>query len=178
MRPEVRGGRSLAVGLPDPMNQPEAVLERYAAALRSHGSVCHRDPTKWNAPEAEVFGMLFDELLPHARNGHVDCEYAIATILSLGLRCRTESEMLAEHEKSIIEASFWWARAASKGHWPAVDHLIGNGVGETADRAREVLAKLDRTRPELVGRSMNMPVYGSPIFEAVIQELFGKENQS
>jgi hypothetical protein len=95
------------------------------------------------------------------------CQYALATILSWGLCCASVEEIHAGRATAIEEATRWWSAAAMQGYWPALDNLVTSGVGAEAERARKAWHQLEAEKPDLVGWSHRMPVYGPEFVQEV-----------
>ena len=102
------------------------------------------------------------------------CQYALATILSMGLCCDTEEQFLAGHSAAREAATRWWIAAAMQGFWPALDNLVTSGVGVETQRASEAWDKLEQERPDLVGSSHGMPVYGPDFVRELSRRLYGR----
>jgi hypothetical protein len=102
------------------------------------------------------------------------CQYALATIAWLGLACESEEEFIASHAAVVEETTRWWAAAATQGYWPALDNLVTSGIGPEAERAREACQLLKHARPDLIGVSEGMPVYGPEFFQELSKNLYGR----
>jgi hypothetical protein len=102
------------------------------------------------------------------------CQYALATILSLGLCCESEEQFLVGHSFAREAATRWWIAAAMQGFWPALDNLITSGVGAEAQRAGEAFRQLEQERRDLVGSSHGMPVYGPRFVQELSRRLYGR----
>jgi hypothetical protein len=102
------------------------------------------------------------------------CQYALASILWLGLCCTSEAEIQAGRAAALEEATRWWTAAAMQGHWPALDNLVTSGVGADAERARESWHQLEQERPDLVGSSHSMPVYGPDFVQELCRRFYGR----
>lgn len=102
------------------------------------------------------------------------CQYALATILSMGLCCESEEQFLAGHSAAREAATHWWIAAAMQGFWPALDNLITSGVGAEAQRASEAFRRLEQERRDLVGSSHGMPVYGPEFVQELSRRFYGR----
>src|SRR5438309_8516654 len=105
------------------MNTACALYDRYQSAIRAHGDACATDPQSWHRPDVAEFTELRRLLQPHAESGDVNCQYALGTILWLGLCCESEEQFSAGHAAAIEEATRWWIAAARQGLCPALDNL-------------------------------------------------------
>lgn len=153
---------------------PSDPYARYQAALGNYCQVCHGAPDRWHRPDVAEFTELRRLLLPRAEAGDMHCQYAVATILKLGLQCESEAEFADAQAANLEEASRLWLTAARQGHWPALDNLVTSGVGPEADAARRAFQQLAEERPELVGASHGMPVFGPPFMQQLLRQLYGE----
>ncbi len=160
------------------MSNPDEILRRYDEATDAHIKVCHADPSHWHRADVAEFSSLKALLKPHAEAGHGLCQYALASIWWLGLCCENEEEYRGTYEAAIHEATRWWIAAASQGHWPALDNLITSGVGPEAERARVAAREVERQRPDLIGRSHGMPVYGPEFMQEVCRRFSARADKS
>ena len=142
--------------------------------MRTHSDVCTANPQEWHPPDVAEFSELLRLLKPHAESGDMRCQYAVATILLLGLCCESEAQMAASQGSACEEASRWWVELARQGFTPALDNLVTSGVGAEAQRAREAWRQLGRERRDLVGSSGGMPVYGPEFIEELSRRLYGR----
>jgi len=147
------------------MTDLASLHQRYQSAITAYCEICAADPESWHRPDVAEFSELQCLLLPHAERGDLLCQYALATILWLGLCCESEEEFHRGHALAIERATRWWIAAARQGYCPALDNLVGCGVGPEALRARQARRQLEQERPGLVGRSGGMPVYGPEFIE-------------
>ena len=154
------------------MRNLQALYERYQAAMEAYAEMCTTDPQDWHRPNVVEFMELQHLLLPHAESGDMHCQYAMATILWLGLCYESEQDLIATHPVRIKEATRWWIAAASKGHVYALDNLVTSGIGPEAERARTASDVLERERRDLVGTSEDMPIYGPDFFEELSKRLY------
>jgi len=152
------------------MNSAHALYDRYEAAVRIYGEACAAAPEQWHRPDVAEFKEL---LLPYAESGDMNCQYAIATIHWLGLCCETEEEFLADRS-ARERATRWWIAAAMQGYWPALDNLVTCGVGAEAKRAGEAWDKLKQERPDLIGSSHGMPIYGPEFVQELSRRFYGR----
>jgi hypothetical protein len=153
------------------MSNAREVHARYKATIETHCEACRVDQQRWHQANVE-FAELRRQLLPHAESGDTLCQYALATIAWLGLCCESEEAFIAGHAASVEEATRWWIAAATQGYWPALDNLVTSGVGPEAQRAREASQSLEQTRPDLVGTSHGMPMYGQEFFQELSKNLY------
>ena len=156
------------------MSSLRALYDRYQAACRAHADACAVDPQSWHRPDVDEFTQLSRLLLPHAESGDMACQYALATILWLGLCCESEEQFVASRGASIAEATRWWIAAARQGFWPALDNLVTSGVGPEAQRAGKAWRQLEQERRDLVGSSHGMPVYGPEFVQGLSRRLYGR----
>ncbi|MCC5848810.1 MAG: hypothetical protein JJU29_12030 [Verrucomicrobia bacterium] len=101
------------------------------------------------------------------------CQYALAGMHELGLCCDSEEEYMAGYRAANEMATRWWTMAAMQGLGPALDNLVTSGVGEEAERVRELCRRLEKDRPDLVGTSQGMPIYGPAFFQELHAKVFG-----
>ena len=156
------------------MNNPRSLYDRYQAASRAYTAECASDPSSWHRPDVAEFSELRRLLTPHAESGDMLCQYALATILWLGLCCESKEQYVAGYDSAREEATRWWIAAATQGFWPALDNLITSGVGTEAQRAREAFDKLESERHDLVGSSRGMPIYGDKFMQELSRRFYGK----
>jgi hypothetical protein len=147
--------------------------ERFQAASNAYGEICKKAPERWHRPDVAKFTALQRELLPKAESGDMHCQYALATMLSIGLCCESEEHFLEGHAAAQEAATHWWIKAAKQGYLPALDNLITSGTGAEVQRARDLSRQLEQERPDLVGSSQDMPVYGPDFLQALGQKLYG-----
>ena len=156
------------------MNNSQAIYERYETAMRSYSEGCAAGTNGWHRPDVATFTELLGLLKPLAESADMRCQYAVATILMLGLCCESEQQMAANQGSACEEASHWWITLARQGFTPALDNLVTSGVGAEAHRAREAWRQLARERKDLVGSSTGMPVYGPEFINELSMRLYGK----
>jgi hypothetical protein len=156
------------------MNDLQTVYDRYVSAMADYTRICAADPNTWHRPDVSEFSALKSLLLPHAESGDVHCQYALAVILWMGLCCESEEEMQTRYGSLLAEATLWWAAAAARGYWPALDNLVTDGVGEQAARAKEAGKELERERGDLVGWADKMPIYGQDFVQELSRRLYGR----
>ncbi len=154
------------------MDDLQALHERYQTALDTYAEWSAGQD--WHRPNVAEFRELQRLLLPHAESGDKRSQYAIASILWLGLCCESEEDWIAGHPVRIKEATRWWTAAAAQGHVSALDNLVTSGTGPEADRAREASTVLEQERPDLVEASHGMPAYGPEFFEELSKRLYGE----
>jgi hypothetical protein len=156
------------------MSDLRALSERYQAAFHAWCDACAADPMSWHVPDVAEFIELRGLLLPHAESGDAASQYALATILSVGLCCESAEQFIAGRDASTEEATRWWIAAARQGYWPALDNLITSGVGAEAQRAKAAFRDLKRERPDLVDSSHGMPVYGPELMQELSRRFYGR----
>lgn len=156
------------------MSDSQAIYDRYQAALQAYSDVCANAPGQWHPPDVTKFTELSRLLLPHAESGDMLCQYALATILTLGLCCEHEERPWADQMAAREAATPWWIAAARQGFWPALDNLAVCGVGPEAEQAREGWRQLEQERRDLIGSSHGMPVYGPEFVQELSRRLYGK----
>jgi hypothetical protein len=156
------------------MNNTQAIYERYEVAMRTYSEGCVAETQEWHRPDVAEFSELLRLLRPCAESGDMRCQYAVGTILMLGLCCESEEQMAASQASACEEASRWWIVLAKQGFTPALDNLVTSGVGEEAQRAREAWRQLGRERRDLIGASNGMPVYGPEFIEELSRRLYGR----
>lgn len=156
-----------------PMSNSHALYDRYQAAFRAYAAACASAPEQWHRPDVAEFEELRRLLQPHAESGDMYCQYALATIHSMGLCCESEQRFLSGHVAAREAATRWWIAAAMQGFWPALDTLVTSGVGPEAQRAREAFRQLDDERRDLAGKAQGMPVYGPEFFLELRRRLYG-----
>jgi hypothetical protein len=156
------------------MSNARAIYDRYRAAAQVYAELCATDPQTWHRPNVAEFSELNRLLLPHAESGDMLCQYALATILWMGLGCDSENEFQTGYSTAIAEATRWWIAAAMQGFWPALDNLVSSGVGAQAKRASEAFRELEQARPDLVGWSHGMPIYGPEFVQELCKRLYGQ----
>jgi hypothetical protein len=156
------------------MSNSQAIYDRYQVACEAHSAACISDPSIWHHPDVAEFSELLRLLKPHAESGDMRCQYAVASILWLGLCCESEEQMAASQDSACEEASRWWITLAKQGFTPALDNLVTSGVGPEAQHAREAWRQLARERHDLVGSSCGMPVYGPEFIEELSRRLYGR----
>ena len=74
------------------MTDADALLSEYEAAMTAHCDICAAHPEQYHTPDSATFCSLRSRLMPFAESGDIRCQYAVATILSLGLCHRTEEQ--------------------------------------------------------------------------------------
>jgi hypothetical protein len=156
------------------MNNPQTVCDRYEVAMRVYAEGCAAETEDWHCPDIAEFSELMRLLKPYAESGDMRSQYAIATILMLGLCCESQDQMALSQASACEEATQWWIALAKQGFTPALDNLVTSGVGVGAQRAREAWRQLARERKELVGSSNGMPVYGPEFIEELSKRLYGR----
>jgi hypothetical protein len=155
------------------MTDKLAVYARYEAASQAHTDFCVRTPGNWHPPNVAEFRELKRLLLPHAEAGDTRSQYAVATILFLGLCCESEEQYLRTYDAAVAEATPWWIAAAKQGYWPALDSLLTCGVGAEAERLREASNELMRERPDLISRADGMPIYNDEFMQELSRRIYG-----
>lgn len=155
------------------MDNLQALYERYQAAIQAYAERSATGLQEWHQPDIVEFRELQRLLLPHAESGDMNCQYAMASILWIGLCCESKEDVVAGHEVRMKEATRWWIAAAAQGHVYALDNLATSGIGPEAERAREASRVLEQERRDLVGSSHGMPVYGSDFFTELSRRLYG-----
>ena len=155
------------------MTNADALLAEYEAAVTAHCDICAAAPEQYHVPDAALFRSVRLRLKRFADFGDVRCQYAIATILSLGLCHQTEEQQHQQRNDDMIEASRLWEAAATEGHLPALYNLITSGIGPAADRAREAMRQVEQGQPELISGGHGMPVYGWVFMETVRRSIYG-----
>jgi TPR repeat protein len=156
------------------MSNSHTVYDRYQVAVEAYCRICASAPGRWHCPDVAEFTELRQLLLPHAESGDMRCQYALASILFMGLCCESEEQHSAGHAAAREEATRWWIAAAMQGFWPALDNLISSGVGPEVQQAREAHGQLERERPDLIGSSHGMPVYGPEFMQELSRRLYGR----
>jgi hypothetical protein len=156
------------------MDDAAQTITDFQAAISSYVETCSHSPMEYHAPAADVFQALATRLRPIAEDGHLHCQYALATIHLMKLTCLSEEEERLHHEREIVQATRWLVAAARQGCWPAVDNLVTSGVGPEAERAREGWQELEAERPDLIGKYGSMPVYGPEFTQELCRRLYGK----
>ena len=156
------------------MSNTRALFDRYQISFRAYGDVCATAPERWHRPDVAEFTELHRLLLPHAESGEMYCQYALATILSMGLCSESEDHFLAGHAAAREAATRWWIAAAMQGFWPALDNLVVSGVGPEAERAKESFRHLEKERRDLVGSWRDLPVYGPEFVQELSRKLYGR----
>lgn len=142
--------------------------------MRTYSEGCIAEPEAWHRPDVAEFSELLRLLKPCAESGDMRCQYAVASILMLGLCSKSEEQMAANQGAACEEASHWWIALAKQGFTPALDNLVTSGVGAEAERARAAWRQLARERRDLVGASRNMPVYGPEFIKELSRRLYGR----
>jgi hypothetical protein len=155
------------------MSDKFVVYARYEAASQAHTDFCLRRPGGWHPPDVAQFSELKRLLLPHAEAGDTRSQYAVATILFLGLCCESEEQYVRSYDTAIAEATPWWTAAAKQGYWPALDSLLTCGVGTEAERLREASNQLRRERPDLIGHYQGVPSYGDEFMQELSRRIYG-----
>lgn len=148
--------------------------QRYLTAMNAYAETCSADPENWHPPDATEFSEIARDLLQAAEQGDMYCQYALATILHMGLNLETEEQFVVAMAEANEAATRWWIAAAKQGFWPAVDNLLTSGVGEEAQRIRDAFDQLEKERKNMVGSSHGMPVYTASIFQELSWRLYGK----
>jgi len=149
-------------------------MERFEAAMHAHANRCAENPETWHCSNFVEFIELKKLLLPLAEAGVVHCQYALATIIWLGLCCQSEQEFVQGRDAAAQDATPWWLAAAKHGFWPATDNLVTSGFGSEAREAVKAWEQLESERPDLIGRSHGMPVYGPKFVQELTRRLYGK----
>lgn len=149
----------------------EAVLERYEKASAIYSNMCCINPSEWHRPDTTEFTELRGLLAVHAEGGNVRCQYALASIYWQGL-CSNAQFTRDEYLQAIEKATLWWVAAAAQGFWPAIDNLVTSGIGPEAERAKQECRKLEKDRPNLIGRQGNMPVYGPEFMQELCKRCY------
>jgi len=150
------------------------IYDRYEVAMRVYAEDCAAETEAWHRPDVVEFSELFRLLKPYAESGDMRCQYAVATILWLGLCCGSEEQMAASQASACAEASHWWIALARQGFTPALDNLVTSGLGTEAQRAREAWRQLARERNELVSSWNDMPVYRPEFMKELSRRLYGR----
>lgn len=85
---------------------------------------------------------------------------------------------MSEYQECLKEATKWWIRAASQGHWGALDNLLTCGVGPEAERVRNLAQHFESQRPELVAHDnegeVPMPIYGPNFMQELCKFIYGR----
>jgi len=149
------------------------LLRRYDRACDVYTAETIAHAGAWHRADVEEFSELFESLLPHAYDGESLAQYAVATILWLGMRCETQQEQFDHYQASVTEASRWWIAAAKQGHLGALDNLLTSGVGAEADHLRRIAELVQVERPELVSWSDGMPCFGREYFLELFERTYG-----
>ncbi|QDV74930.1 hypothetical protein K2D_31900 [Planctomycetes bacterium K2D] len=111
----------------------------------------------------EVFAALIPELEREVQQGDMQSAYALAVVLVAGLALRSMEELEAQREDLLVRASELWTKCALSDNWGAVDNLMTEGVGPSAELARRLWSEVHRDRRDLVqfDNDAQMPIYGS-----------------
>lgn len=160
------------------INEYSSLQRQYDAAINEFVNSSIEHAGAWFKPEVETFSRLYLDVLPFAESGDAWAQYAIATVLSLGLRCSTQKEYTESYQSHLPAMSFWWASAAKQGHLEALDNLVTSGIGVEADKARAIAEVIRQEMPELIGSALGMPSYpsyGPEYFSELYRRLFGRE---
>lgn len=156
------------------MINSRSLLDRYDAAMQVYTADCTSNPSVWHRPNVAEFMELYGLLIPYAEAGEICCQYALATILWLGLCCESEEKFHTTLASAKEKATRWWIAAAKQGYWPALDNLVSTGVGKEAELAREAWHKLERERPDLVGFANGMPIYGDEFVQELSRRMYDR----
>lgn len=156
------------------MNNPRILYDRYQVASQAYTANCASDPRKWHRADVAEFSELRRLITPHAESGDMHCQYALASILWLGLCCDSEEDFVRTYSSACEEATRWWVAAARQGFWPALDNLVTSGVGAEAQRARDASRSLESERRDLIGSSQEMPIYGDEFMQELCMRLYGR----
>ena len=154
------------------MTNSEAILAEYHRAIERNTAICATDPSCYHPPDIITFRSLRTRLVPFADSGDMHCQYALATILFLGLCYTTEDEQHLHRSSDIAEASILWDAAAAQGSAWAIDNLITSGVGPAAERARAEARRVEQERSDLVPWRDDHPVYGPNFMETVRRRIY------
>lgn len=155
-----------------------ALLNRYEAACAAYTETCIAHQDEWTLADVAEFTELFDLLVEYAKAGAADAQYAVASILYLGTRSRSQQEHLGSHALAVKDASVWWVAAARQGHLHALDNLLTCGVGEEAERVRRVAEQMKQERPELVTWTDGMPCLQPHYFVELAKRSYGISESS
>lgn len=156
-------------------NDYPAIQRRYEAAMDEFVNASIEHAGTWFRPDVATFNSLYAEILPIADSGDAWAQYAVGTMLSLGLRCSTQQEYFESYLSHLPTMSHWWSVAAKQGHLGALDNLLTSGIGVESDRARSLANAIRQERPELIGSSHGMPCYGQEYFEELNRRLYRAE---
>src|SRR4051794_16935375 len=98
------------------MDKADAVFARYeTAGIAFHQELsAGREP--YDRPDLIAEFCEVKQLLqPYAEAGDMRCQYALATILHLGLTCKTLEDANASLPSARPEATRWWVAASKQG---------------------------------------------------------------
>jgi hypothetical protein len=148
------------------MSQIPSAHDRFLSAMEGETY----DPAL-NQPSKspEVFAALIPELEREVQQGDMQSAYALAVVLVAGLALRSMEELEAQREDLRARASELWTQCAVSGNWGAIDNLVTEGVGLSAELARRLWSEVDRDRRDLVqfDNDTQMPIYGSAFAQEV-----------
>lgn len=153
-----------------------AIQRRYEVAMDEFVNASIEHAGAWFRPDVAAFSSLYSVILPFAESKDAWAQYAIATILSLGLRCSTQQEYVESYQCFLPTMSHWWASAAKQGHFDALDNLVTSGVGVEAEKARAVAKAIQQEMPGLIGSAQGMPSYGPDYFKELYKRFSGEAN--
>jgi len=87
---------------------------------------------------ANIFNKHLELLLPFSEKGDVASQYAVAIIYMCNYLYTSEDEALILYERDSKIYTKWLVEAAKAGHVGAIDNILVMGVGEEAERLRNV----------------------------------------
>lgn len=150
----------------------ERLLKAYSDAFLKYGMACRAAPDQWTKPDVPEFERLLGEMLPLGDAGNIHCQNAIATIFCWGLIMNSEEDFIALRKSLVMEASYWWAEAARRGHPYALDNLLNNGLGIEKTKLEKLVEDVKKANPKLKPAG---PEFLGVLYHKVSGKAFSKE---
>ena len=143
------------------------------------GMIC--DGNNWYiTPEwAECFKKHLKKILPLAEAGDPWAQYNLGSIYTGGYQYSIQEEFESNYEADTLEGSKWLEKAARKGFVVAVDNLVVIGLGDEAERLREISKKVKQEHPEFIQKwehDKSLPVILPSFFEKVWKIAYGNNS--
>ena len=87
---------------------------------------------------SDKFHAHLDALIEAFDDGDALAAFYIGNIYSLGCLFTSQQAAVANYQADIVFATEWWIKAAQQGVAAAWDSVIAMGVGDEADRIRQI----------------------------------------
>ena len=163
---------------PEQFEIPNEVKE-YQSDCEALGMI--QDLEKWYVtPEwSQKFKKHWEALLNLAEAGEPWAQYNLGSMYFGGYLYSSRDDYEENYESDVMTGSYWLEKCAKQGFVAAVDTLVVVGVGDEAERLREIYRKVEKEHPEYIQKweeNENIPVILPLLFEEVWKIAYGKDS--